>query len=295
MKERKVFLIYNAAAGKRKVSQELEPIITALTQKGCVVTAYPVLLEKPCEEILDKAYFLYDAVVCCGGDGTLHHTVDMMLHLPSNLPIGYLPFGSTNDFAASLGLKQSIEKNCETIAKFEPRPLDIGGFNEQSFCYVAAFGMFTDVSYETPQAAKNLWGHFAYIIEGMRRLNLSQGWKAVVHVDDRVLEGEFWYGSVSNATYIGGMAVPEQNSVQMDDGLFEVMLIRKPQTLIELHRLAASLLNQKSDNDLLYLYKARKIHFAFEQATAWTLDGEAGPEVKEATISVQEKRLQFLL
>lgn len=295
MEQRKVFLIYNAAAGKRKVSQELEPIITALTQKGCLVTAYPVLKESPCERILQKAYSMYDAVVCCGGDGTLHHTVDMMLHLPSNLPIGYLPFGSTNDFAASLGLKQSVEKNCEAIAKFTPRPLDIGRFNDQSFCYVAAFGMFTDVSYETPQAAKNLWGHFAYIIEGMRRLNLSQGWKAVVHVDDRVLEGEFWYGSVSNATYIGGMAVPDQNSVQMDDGLFEVMLIRKPQSLMELHRLAGSLLNQKSDNDLLYLYKARNVHFLFEQPTPWTLDGEAGPEASEVNISVEEKRLPFLL
>lgn len=295
MEQHKIFLIYNATAGKRKVSQELETVITNLTQLGCVVTAHPVLPQDPSAKLLEEFYEVFDAVVCCGGDGTLHHTVDEVLQLPKPIPIGYLPFGSTNDFAASLGLKRSLEENCNAIAQFKPKALDIGRFNDRSFCYVAAFGMFTDVSYETPQAAKNLWGHFAYIIEGMLRLNLSQGWEAVVHIDDQVLEGEFWYGSVSNATYIGGMAVPDQSSVQMDDGLFEVMLIRKPQNLMEMHRLATSLLSQKGDNDLVYLCKASNIRFEFEQPTSWTLDGEEGPEVTEATISVREKRLEFLL
>ena len=195
MEQRSIFLIYNAAAGKRKVAQELESLITNFARAGCVVTAHPVLPKDPSTKILEECYESFDAVVCCGGDGTLHHTVEAVLALPQPLPVGYLPFGSTNDFAASLGLKRSVEENCAAIAEFRPRALDVGRFNGKSFCYVAAFGMFTDVSYQTSQAAKNLLGHFAYIMEGMLRLNLTQGWKARVQVDDRVLEGDLvWLG-----------------------------------------------------------------------------------------------------
>lgn len=206
-------------------------------------------------------------MVCCGGDGTLHYTVNDVMNAPRPLPVGYLPFGSTNDFAASAGLRRPLEENCAAIGAMAPRPLDLGRFNERHFCYVAAFGMFTAVSYQTPQATKNLLGHFAYVLEGVLRLDLSQGWRATIQVDDRTLEGEFWYCSVSNSRYIGGMAVPEQNAVQLDDGLFEVMILRKPQTLPQARRLVTCLMSQKPDGELLYLLQARRVRAVFDEPT----------------------------
>ena len=290
-----VFLIYNGAAGKRRVAQELESILTGLTRVGCMVTACPVMEGWSAAQLLAAYPGRFDAVVCCGGDGTLHYTVNDVMNAPRPLPVGYLPFGSTNDFAASAGLRRPLEENCAAIAAMAPRPLDLGRFNERHFCYVAAFGMFTAVSYQTPQATKNLLGHFAYVLEGVLRLDLSQGWRATIQVDDRTLEGEFWYCSVSNSRYIGGMAVPEQNAVQLDDGLFEVMILRKPQTLPQARRLVTCLMSQKPDGELLYLLQARQVRAVFDEPTGWTLDGEASPQVREADIRVEPGRLELLV
>lgn len=290
-----VLLIYNGAAGKRRVAQELESILTGLTRAGCMVTACPVMEGWSAAQLLAAYPGRFDAVVCCGGDGTLHYTVNDVMNAPRPLPVGYLPFGSTNDFAASAGLRRPLEENCAAIGAMEPRPLDLGRFNERHFCYVAAFGMFTAVSYQTPQATKNLLGHFAYVLEGVLRLDLSQGWRATIQVDDRTLEGEFWYCSVSNSRYIGGMAVPEQNAVQLDDGLFEVMILRKPQTLPQARRLVTSLMSQKPDGELLYLLQARRVRAVFDEPTGWTLDGEASPQVREADIRMEPGRLELLV
>ena len=290
-----VLLIYNGAAGKRRVAQELESILTGLTRAGCMVTACPVMEGWSAAQLLAAYPGRFDAVVCCGGDGTLHYTVNDVMNAPRPLPVGYLPFGSTNDFAASAGLRRPLEENCAAIAAMAPRPLDLGRFNERHFCYVAAFGMFTAVSYQTPQATKNLLGHFAYVLEGVLRLDLSQGWRATIQVDDRTLEGEFWYCSVSNSRYIGGMAVPEQNAVQLDDGLFEVMILRKPQTLPQARRLVTCLMSQKPDGELLYLLQARQVRAVFNEPTGWTLDGEASPQVREADIRVETGWLELLV
>lgn len=290
-----VLLIYNGAAGKRRVAQELESILTGLTRAGCMVTACPVMEGWSAAQLLAAYPSRFDAVVCCGGDGTLHYTVNDVMNAPRSLPVGYLPFGSTNDFAASAGLRRPLEENCAAIAAMAPRPLDLGRFNERHFCYVAAFGMFTAVSYQTPQATKNLLGHFAYVLEGVLRLDLSQGWRATIQVDDRTLEGEFWYCSVSNSRYIGGMAVPEQNAVQLDDGLFEVMILRKPQTLPQARRLVTCLMSQKPDGELLYLLQARQVRAVFDEPTGWTLDGEASPQVREADSRVEPGRLELLV
>lgn len=290
-----VLLIYNAAAGKRRVAQELETIVTGLTRAGCMVTACPVMEGWSAAELLVAFPDRFDAVVCCGGDGTLHYTVNDVMGAPRALPVGYLPFGSTNDFAASAGLRRPLEENFAAIGALAPRAMDLGRFNERHFCYVAAFGMFTAVSYQTPQATKNLLGHFAYVLEGVLRLDLSQGWRATIQVDDQTLEGEFWYCSVSNSRYIGGMAVPEQGAVKLDDGLFEVMILRKPQTLPQARRLVRSLMSQKPDGELLYLMQARRVRAVFDEPTGWTLDGEASPQVTEADIRVEPGRLELLV
>ena len=285
MNNPKILLVYNPKAGKCRVSQELESIITALVSEGCQVTACPVLVHQPVvSQQLERLASQLDGVVCCGGDGTLHHIVQLLHSQNWNLPVGYLPYGYTNDFAASVGIGGDIASICRRIAQMQPRFLDLGQFGPESFSYVAAFGMFTEVSYQTPQTSKNLMGHLAYLMEGVRRLDLSKGWRAAIKADNTLLEGEFWYGSVSNSTSIGGMTVPKAEEVALDDGLFELMLVRKPQTLAELSRLVSSLVSQRVDDELVHFIQAKEIEFLFDQPTAWSLDGEEGPQVKEVTI-----------
>lgn len=288
-----VLLVYNPESGKRRVAQMLETIITQLSRAGAVVTALPVGTI-PTRKLLEEKP--YDALVCCGGDGTLHYAFNDVLAVSKQIPVGYFPFGSTNDFAASLGLtERSIPDACAAIASLRARPLDVGRANGQAFCYVAAFGMFTDVSYQTPQEAKNLLGHFAYIAEGVRRLNLAQGWKATVQADDLQVEGEFWYGSVTNTTYIGGMQLPDSLNVSMDDGMFEVILIRRPQNVAELQRLVTCQMTQKPDDDLLRFARAKHVHLHLDAHTPFTLDGEEGPQESDVAIDVLPRAISLLM
>lgn len=288
-----ILLTYNPDSGKRRAAQMLEPIVTGLSRAGALVTAVPVDVS-PTGELLQTGRF--DALVCCGGDGTLHYAVNDALLCTKRMPVGYFPSGSTNDFAATMGLTGwSIDEACAAIAALRTRQLDIGLANGRAFCYIAAFGMFTDVSYQTPQEAKNALGHFAYIAEGVRRLNLAQGWRVHVQMETMEFEDEFWYGSVTNTTHIGGMALPEAMNVALDDGLFELVLIRRPKNVMELQRLVTCLMMQKPDGDLLRITRVRSVDFRFESETPWTLDGEQGPSAHEVHIEVLERGLEFLM
>lgn len=155
--------------------------------------------------------------------------------------------------------------------------------------------MFTDVSYQTPQEAKNVLGHFAYIAEGARRLNLAQGWRVRVEADGLDIEDEFWYGSVTNTRYIGGMPLPELLKVSLDDGLFELMLVRRPQNMAELQRLLTCLMTQKPDGDLLHFARTRRAALHFSSETPFTLDGEAGPTERDVQIEVLECGMALLM
>ena len=288
-----ILLTYNPESGKRRAAQMLEPIVTGLSRAGALVTAVPVDAAST-RDLLDTGRF--DALVCCGGDGTLHYAVNDALLCAKRVPVGYFPAGSTNDFAATMGLTgRSLDEACAAIAALRTRQLDVGLADGRAFCYIAAFGMFTDVSYQTPQEAKNALGHFAYIAEGVRRLNLAQGWRVHVRTDAMEFEDEFWYGSVTNTTHIGGMALPETMNVVLDDGLFELVLIRRPQNVGELQRLVMCLMMQKPDGDLLRVARVRSVDFRFESETPWTLDGEQGPSAHEVHIEVLERGLEFLM
>lgn len=288
-----ILLVYNPDSGKRRVAQMLEPILTTLSRGGALVTTVPVGTLST-KELLDAGH--YDALVCCGGDGTLHHAFNDVLAAQCQIPVGYFPFGSTNDYAATLGLSgRPMEDLCKAITSLHTRPLDVGRANGRAFCYVAAFGMFTDVSYQTPQEAKNLLGHFAYIAEGVRRLNLAQGWRATVEADGTTYTGEFWYGSVTNTTWVGGMQLPDSLHVSVDDGVFELILIRRPQNMAEMQRLVGCLLTQKPDDDLLRFARAKHVTLHLEEETPFTLDGEEGPQDPEIQIDVLPHAVSMLM
>ena len=272
----------------------MDAVLKALYENGFDITVCPVGTQRDAQELLAQQGGRYDAVLCAGGDGTLHHTVNAMAEAGLGLPVGYLPAGSTNDFAASAGLSEDMAESCARIASMRETRLDLGDFCGRRFCYVAAFGMFTDVSYSTPRQAKNLLGHMAYILEGVKRLNLFQSWHARVQAAGFCMEDDFWYGSFTNTRSVGGFGFPNADKVQLDDGEFEVMLVRSPKSLAELNTLAARLVRQEFDGrDLVFLH-AKELQVTFGAPVPWTLDGEFGGEVQQAQLSVLPGALRLL-
>lgn len=291
--KKNVLIIYNPKAGKNGASHMLPYVVENLRKNDCRCVAWPTLPSYGSEEILADEKGKFEYVVCCGGDGTLNHTINGLMSLEEKPQLIYLPTGSTNDFALSLGLSKDISTACSKIGQ-EPFYYDIGKFNKSYFNYVAAFGAFTQVSYSTPQEMKNQLGHAAYIIEGIRRLPVGQYHTRTVISEDRVVHGDFIYGGVSNSTTVGGMSLPVKNEVSMNDGLFEVFLIKAPKSVADLQSIITSMLTQNFDNQYITYFKTRNIRFEFQSPTPWTLDGEFGGDVTKADISVVNKAIGIL-
>ena len=227
-------------------------------------------------------------VVCCGGDGTLNEVVSGLIGLPCQQRpvVGYIPAGSTNDFARTLGLPRSVGQMARTACIGQPRAVDVGMANQTPFVYVCAFGLFTDVAYSTPQNAKNSLGHLAYVLEGAGRLMNVPTYHMTIHTDDgRQLEEDFVFGMVSNTRSVGGVNCMPADSVKLDDGLFEVTLVRPPRSPKDWQSILATLSGQEvSQEDAVIRFSASRITFRCDQPVSWTVDGEFGGEWQEAEI-----------
>ena len=218
----------------------------------------------------------FDLVVCSGGDGTLDEVVTGMMKRKKRIPIGYIPTGTTNDFASSLHISKDILSAADTAVHGKVFACDIGTFNQDIFVYVAAFGLFTDVSYQTNQSLKNSIGHAAYVLEGAKRLSHIPSYKIKITHDGEVIEGEFMIGMVTNSKSVAGFKGITGKKVRFDDGEFEVMLIKKPKNPVELQEIIASMLIESFDTEYMYTFKAKNITFEAEGEIPWTLDGEFG-------------------
>ncbi len=289
-----VLIIYNPKAGKNGASHMLPEVVKRLRSRGCRCMTYPIMPDFGAEEIIEYEKGKFDYIVCCGGDGSLNHTINGLMEMENRPPLIYLPTGSTNDFAQSLGISKDIETACGNIDNPQPFYYDIGRFNSTYFNYVAAFGAFTQVSYTTSQIMKNQLGHAAYLIEGIKHLPIGQHHRRTVISEDRVFHGDFIYCSVSNSTSIGGMSVPVKNEVSMNDGMFEVFLIKAPKSVSDVQGIITAIATQNFDNQYITHFKTRKLRVEFEKETPWTLDGEFGGNVTTAEISVINKAIAIL-
>ena len=244
------------------------------------------------EELADE----YDLIVCSGGDGTLDEVVTGLIRSDSLTPVGYIPAGSTNDFAQSLQIPSNMVKAAETVVNGRAFPCDVGAFNDDTFIYVAAFGLFTDVSYQTNQRLKNIFGHAAYVMEGAKRLYDIPSYYLEVEVNGETIRDEFIYGMVSNSVSVGGVKNLMSQTVELDDGLFEVMLIRMPQNPLQLNEIMTNLVMPKScDTPYIFTCKTDHIEIRSEDAVPWTLDGEFGGEHKEVQINNRCRRITFMV
>lgn len=283
---KEVLVIYNPKSGKNGANAMLPKVVNGLCARDCRVTVYPILSNFGAEEILAAEDGKCEHVVCCGGDGSLNHTINGLMRMENRPLLTYIPSGSTNDFAASMGISSDIVKSCQALVHGTPFYYDIGKFNDKYFNYIAAFGAFTQVSYSTPQNSKNYLGHAAYIIEGLRHLPSGQFYNVTVTSEEKIYKGDYVYGSVSNSTSIGGVNLGNSRDISMNDGLFEVLLIKAPKNVLEVQNIIASILMQNFDSPYIDYFKSRSVKMEFASPTSWTLDGEFGGNVSCAQISV---------
>lgn len=295
MQKKKMLFVYNPKAGKAHIRNHLLDIINIFTRGGYEVTTVPTQAAGDAIQIVRDREDIYDIVVCSGGDGTLDEVVTGMLEGEKQLPIGYVPAGSTNDFANSLHLPKTMKKAAEVVVNGSPFPCDVGAFNEDKFVYIAAFGVFTDVSYETKQEIKNVLGHTAYILEGVKSISAIKTFRFKVTHDGETIEEDFIYGMVTNSDSVGGFKKITGKDVSLNDGVFEVTLIRMPKNPIELSMIGAALMNRDFDSEYMYYFKTSEITFESDEEVAWTLDGEFGGNHREVCIKNCEKAMEIMV
>ncbi|MGN0432177.1 MAG: diacylglycerol/lipid kinase family protein [Lachnospiraceae bacterium] len=295
MAEKKMLFVVNPKAGKARIKNHLLEIVDMFIKAGYEVTVHITQDRGDALNVVKNREAGYDIIVCSGGDGTLDEVVTGMVKSGKPLPIGYIPAGSTNDFANSLKLPSNMKKSAEVVLKGEKFACDIGSFNRDVFVYVAAFGMFTDVSYGTDQEMKNILGHMAYILEGMKRLTALKSYQMKFSYGGTVIEGDFLYGMITNSISVGGFKRLTGKNVELNDGELEVTLIRRPTNAAELNQLISALLEQNTESEFIYWFKTSELTVEAQEAIAWTLDGEYGGEHKKVQIKDFKEAMQIIV
>lgn len=273
---KKMLFVYNPRSGKGLIKNHLSAILETFAAADYEVTVYPTRQGKDaCTAVAERAA-QYDMIVCSGGDGTLDEVVTGMMGSGVRRTIGYIPAGSTNDFGSSLGIPKQMEQAADLIVSGTPFACDIGRFNDDYFVYVAAFGFLTDVSYQTNQELKNVLGHTAYLIEGMKRVGSWKSYFMKIESEEFCDEGEFMYGMISNSNSVGGFKMLTGKNVELNDGLFEVMLIRTPQNLVDWQQVIGAVIMQDETSKNVVRFKTKRLTITSNEPVAWTQDGENG-------------------
>ena len=271
---KKMLFIMNPFAGMKRANRHLADILLTFTQAGYEVITHMTLGRGDATAVAREKGKDVDLVVCCGGDGTLNETITGLLSAGADTPIGYIPAGSTNDFASSLKLPTNILKAAQTIVEGEPVSYDVGRFGGRYFSYVASFGAFTRSSYATPQNVKNALGHTAYVLSGITELSQIRNEHVKMEIDGQTVEGDFLFGAICNSTSVGGILTLDPKQVDMGDGLFEILLVRAPENLGEIHECIQALQSQKYYCAMLTFRSAQKVRIFADPEMPWTLDGE---------------------
>ena len=300
--QKELLLLVNPKAGKAEVKHHLMDIVDILVKAGWRVVIRTTQYSGEVTDIIRTDGSRYAMVVCAGGDGTLNEAVCGLVQLDTQPVLGYIPAGTTNDFATSLHLpKNNLLQAAEIVANGMPFCCDAGLFNLRPFVYVAAFGIFTEVSYSTPQQSKNALGHAAYILEGIKSLADVKTHELVISTDGEVISGEFLFGMVSNSISVGGFKMNSKSKIEMNDGLLEVVLVRKPRNPIELQGAVAALMRNdftaltNHGETCLYAFRTQKLQVFSREAVPWTLDGEYGGDLQNVTISVKPQAYSIMV
>lgn len=272
--EKSMLFVMNPVSGQKKANRYLTDILQLFNEAGYKVTAFMTTGPGTASGAVERWSKEHDLVVCCGGDGTLNETITGLLRCGAQTPVGYIPAGTTNDFATSLKLSTNPLQAARDIVEGQPISFDVGRFGNRFFSYVASFGAFTKASYQIPQDVKNALGHAAYVLGGISELSQIRKEHIWAELDGMELEDDFLFGAICNSTSIGGILTLDPKQVDMGDGLFEVLLLRNPRNLEEIAECIQAVQSQKYDCEMLTFRSARHIRIRASADMPWSLDGE---------------------
>lgn len=288
---KKLFFVYNPHSGREQLRLKFYDVIRTFAEAGYETTVHPTREPKDATKAVQKLPDDYDLVVCSGGDGTLDEVVEGMMRRKKKLPLGYIPSGTVNDFAGSLRIPKNIAKAAKLAVEGHDFPCDVGTFNGEHFVYIAAFGIFTDVAYSTSQDMKNVLGHMAYLLEGVKRLVNIPAYHMRIKSAECEAEGDYIFGMVTNSRSVGGFKSIIGRKVQFDDGVFEVTFVRNPQNPAELQELLAAIVLKEINSKYMDSFRTAHLEVEADTEIPWTLDGEFGGECRLAVIQNHQKAL----
>ena len=291
---KKMLFIINPRSGKEQIRPKLLGILDVFTKAGYRPEVYITQRQGDARKIAEKWGSRVRLIVCSGGDGTLNEVVNGMMSLKKRPVLGYIPAGSTNDFAVGLKISRSMEKAAQTIIKGRPYAVDVGLLGEHHFVYIAAFGAFTDVSYMTSQEAKNKLGHQAYMLEAVKRLAQLKSYHMKVSWEGGEIEDDFIFGMVTNAKSVGGFKGLINQKVELDDGEFEVLLIKMPKNPIEFNNIVSYMFFKEEKNEYVYKFRAKELNVESEVPVDWVTDGEFGGTYTQVKIEDCQRAIRIL-
>lgn len=301
-KRRKVLFVFNPRSGKEQIKNKLADILDTFAKEDMEIVVHPTQGEKDAYEIIAKTGQEYNLVVSSGGDGTLNESFNGLMEIPKEQRpcFGYIPTGTTNDFANTLKISKNPLEAAQGILEGEKFWCDVGKANTGHFAYVAAFGVFTNVAYDTPQETKNMLGHLAYILQGIKGIVNVESYDMLVEYQDKegnlqTYEDSFIYGMVSNTRSVGGMKLGNTDAIDLQDGYFEVILVKKPNNPIELQLTINALIARDLYSDRLYFFHTDAVRFHCEKEVSWTLDGEYGGTQKIMNIINLPKEILMMI
>jgi len=283
---KKLMLLVNPAAGKSAIGSRMIDLIDVFIKGGYEVETVVSQSVEHLREQIETRGSDFDTVVCCGGDGTLNLTCASLLKLEHRPKLGYIPCGTTNDFAKTRSISSNPIRAAKQIVKGDEHVIDVGYFGDRAYIYVAAFGVFSDVSYATSRSLKKAIGHAAYVLGGIKALVKIKSYHIKFNINDEVIEDDFIYGMVSNTMRVGGFKLPIFNKFDLDDGLIDITLVKKPKGIKDRSRLVNALIAQKSDGVELMQFRAQSFSYDCSKDIPWTLDGEFGGAYKDRTVKI---------
>ncbi|MFP5526856.1 diacylglycerol/lipid kinase family protein [Peptococcus simiae] len=292
---KKLLFVINPAAGRSSLRDNLLSVVKIFSDADYLVTLYITKCAGDGQEHVARSAKEYDIIVCAGGDGTLNEVVNGILLSGWDVPLGYIPAGTTNDFATSHQLSRIPRQAARNIVEGKPFPHDVGEFNGEYFTYVAACGLFSDVSFSTPQALKNAFGRFAYYFEGARKIQeITQEFPLELTVDGKVMTSKYCFLAVANSLSLGGVLQFPEDMVSLSDGVLEVLAVKAPQNPIEFHNLMRAMVEKDYNNDMVRCIHGKEIRVQTDVPLVWTLDGESGGKHTDVTIRVCERQIRLI-
>ena len=293
--KKEILLIVNPCSGKGNVSKYIPQICDNLEKQGYELEVIYTSKTNNGKQIIENYIRYIDAVVVCGGDGTLNEVINGIIKCHKKIDVTFIPFGTTNDFARTVKVPRSHYKLSKNMSKYREIGTDIGSFNDKFFYYVAAFGTCTNVSYSTDQKDKNKYGKLAYYKKGIQELKKMKSYQVSIVTDNEIIKDEFIYGAITNSISIGSFKWFKRNEFKVNDGKFELILIKKPKNFIGLIKIFMSILRKKYDQKNIYYLKTKHLQIDFDRSVDWTLDGEFGGGVSHAIIENHKNKIDLLV